>query len=125
MEPEPGKGLTGFLGEINFAILHYTTSESAGPPSTPGLKPKSLLPLDESHLHPLENLGALKEPYQGSTDVVLNLELSLDKVTNKFTINNTTFLPSSVPVLLQILSGKRWADELLLRGSIYVLPPKK
>ena len=119
-EPEPP---TGFLGGINFALLHYAGSESIGPPSTPGLGPKSLLPLDESYLHPLQNPGAPGEPYQGSADVVLNLELGLNEATNKFMINNASFLLPSVPVLLQFLSGKGRRDELLLRGSVYVLPP--
>ena len=113
------------MGGIDFAILRYAGSESVGPPSTPGLGLKSLLPLDESHLRPLENPGAPREPYQGGTDVVLSLELGLDDVTDKFTINNASFLPPSVPVVLQILSGKRRADELLPSGSVYVLPPKK
>ena len=73
----------------------------------------------------MENLGAAGEPYQGGADVVLNLELGLDEVTDKFTINNTSFLPPSVPVVLQILSGKRQAAELLPNGSVYVLPPNK
>ena len=124
-EPEPEKGPPGFLGGINSAILRYAGSESVDPPSTPGPPPKSLLPLKESDLHPLENPGAPGEPYQGGADVVLNLELGLDEVTDKFTINNASFLPPSVPVLLQILKGKRRAQELLPSGSVYVLPPNK
>ena len=45
--------------------------------------------------------------------------------TDKFTSNNASFLLPSLPVLLQFLSGKGRADELLPRGSVYVLPPNK
>lgn len=36
-----------------------------------------------------------------------------------------TFLPPSVPVLLQILSGAKAAQDLLPSGSVYTLPPNK
>ena len=88
----------------------------------PRARTESLHPLDESHIHPLENPW---EPYQGGADVLLNLELSLNNATDKVTINNASFLPPPMPVLLQILSGKRWADELLSSGSVYVLPPNE
>ena len=88
----------------------------------PRARTESLRPLDESHIHPLENPW---EPYQGGADVLLNLELSLNNTTDKVTINNASFLPPPMPVLLQILSGKRWADKLLSSGSVDVLPPNK
>ncbi|KAJ3513770.1 hypothetical protein NLJ89_g2769 [Agrocybe chaxingu] len=42
-----------------------------------------------------------------------------------FTVNNATFIPPSVPVLLQIMSGSLTAQELLPPGSVYVLPANK
>jgi iron transport multicopper oxidase len=43
----------------------------------------------------------------------------------QFTINGVVFEPPSVPVLLQILSGKHSASQLLPAGSIYGLAPNK
>ncbi len=37
-------------------------------------------------------------------------------------INEATFNPPTVPVLLQILSGAQYAQELLPAGSVYGLP---
>ena len=42
-----------------------------------------------------------------------------------YLINNATFEPPSILVLLQILSGKTKATELLLQGNVYLLPPNK
>ena len=42
--------------------------------------------------------------------------------TTNFFINDATFVPPTVPVLLQILSGAQTAQELLSPGSVYTLP---
>ena len=39
-----------------------------------------------------------------------------------FFINNASFVPPTVPVLLQIMSGASTAQDLLPSGSIYSLP---
>lgn len=43
----------------------------------------------------------------------------------EFTVNGTPFIPPTIPVLLQILSGSQTAQDLLPSGSIYVLDPGK
>ena len=42
--------------------------------------------------------------------------------TLQFQINGATFVPPTVPVLLQILSGAQSAQDLLPAGSVYSLP---
>jgi len=86
---------------------------------------KSVIPLEETNLHPLENPGAPGLPHAGGADVVLNLKLGMTKNSTKFTMNGAEFIPPSVPVLLQILSGTRSAKHLLPKGSVYTLPPNK
>ena len=39
-----------------------------------------------------------------------------------FFINGETFVPPTVPVLLQIMSGAQTAADLLPSGSVYTLP---
>ena len=48
-----------------------------------------------------------------------------DATSHNFTINGYAFIPPSVPILLQILSGAQDAASLLPSGSIYSLPPNK
>ena len=38
-------------------------------------------------------------------------------------MNDATFAPPSVPVLLQIMSGAQSAADLLPAGDVFVLPP--
>jgi iron transport multicopper oxidase len=40
-------------------------------------------------------------------------------------VNNVSFVPPSVPVLLQILSGVTDAQKMLPAGSVYSLPLNK
>jgi iron transport multicopper oxidase len=42
-----------------------------------------------------------------------------------FLVNNFTFHPHHIPVLLQILSGAKNPSDLLPAGSIYGLQPNK
>ena len=42
-----------------------------------------------------------------------------------FLINGVSFVPPTVPVLLQILSGAKHASDLLPTGSVYGLDPNK
>lgn len=44
---------------------------------------------------------------------------------SNFFINNASFTPPTVPVLLQILSGAQAAQDLLPSGSVYTLPINK
>lgn len=116
----PGSAVDASTG-INSAILRYTNAQKVDPTTTAIV---STTPLVETDLHPLENPGAPGDPYVGGADVLLNLDLGFTS-TGSFTINNVSFIPPSVPVLLQILSGARQAAELLPNGSVYTLPPNK
>ena len=115
-------GPTGFANGINSAILQYDDSPEEDPTT---LQTNSVIPLEETNIHPLENPGAPGLPYVGGADVVLNMQLGTTVNPVQFTINGATFIPPSVPVLLQILSGTRKAEDLLPKGSVYTLPPNK
>ncbi len=79
----------------------------------------------EVDLHPLESPGAPGEPFPGGADLVLNITLGFDDANNVFLMNGVQFVPPTVPVLLQILSGAQRAQDLLPKGSVYGLPPNK
>lgn len=113
--PDPSTG-------INSAILRYAGAPLVDPTSTANT---STMPLNETSLHPLTNPAAPGKPYVGGADVLLNLDLNFNASAGKFLINNVSFVPPSVPVLLQILSGARQASQLLPKGSVFTLPPNK
>jgi iron transport multicopper oxidase len=79
----------------------------------------------ETNLHPLSNTGVPGLPVQGGADVNVNLALEFNFSSLMYTVNGVTFAPPTVPVLLQILSGARTAQELLPKGSVYTLPRNK
>ncbi|PBK73269.1 Cupredoxin [Armillaria solidipes] len=113
-------GEAGYNNGINSAILRYSAADNAELKSSVS---SGVLPLNETDLVPLENLGAPGFPEQGGVDYSLTLNmLYLDDV-NRFTINGASFHPPPIPVLLQILSGAQAADKLLPAGSVYTLPP--
>lgn len=118
----PNLGTTGFLGGLNSAILRYAQAPVADPNTTETV---STSPLVETSLVPLANPAAPGKPVQGGADVLLNLDLAFDATNLDFTINNDTYVPPSVPVLLQILSGTVNAQDLLPAGSVYSLPANK
>lgn len=122
MRASPNLGDQGFLGGINSAILHYIGSSNANPTSMPAI---SLSPLLESHLHALENPGALGLPFKGGADVVLDFNFTVDLTIPQFFVNGASFVPPTVPVLLQILSGAHTATDLLPAGNVYLLPKNK
>nr|CAR47803.1 multiple oxidase [Phlebia tremellosa] len=116
----PGTGITqGFEGGINSAILRYAGADEVEP--TTALV-ASTSPLAEGDLHPLDNPAAPGQPFPGGVDYALNLNLTFDGPTLKFLINGVSFVPPTVPVLLQILSGAQTAQDLLPTGSVYSLP---
>ncbi|KAF5390698.1 hypothetical protein D9757_002571 [Collybiopsis confluens] len=115
---DPSTGTSGFSGGLNSAILRYVGADDSEP-GTPEVT--SVLALNETQLIPLENPGAPGEPEVGGVDYALNLALAFTS-SLKFTINDETFTPPTVPVLLQILSGAQTADSLLPSGSVYSLP---
>ena len=55
----------------------------------------------------------------------LNLDFAFNFTAFDFTVNGASFVPPTVPVLLQILSGVSAAEDLLPSGDVYVLPPNK
>jgi iron transport multicopper oxidase len=118
----PNLGSTGFAGGLNSAILRYVLAPAADPNTTQSPDSNPLL---ETNLHTLQNPGAPGIPTPGAADVNINLAILFDFTALKFKINGAPFIPPTVPVLLQILSGARTAQELLPPGSVYVLPPNK
>jgi len=108
-----------FAGGLNSAILRYVGAPIADPNTTQSLKN----PMLETNLHPLVPTRVPGVHKVGGADVNLNLDIQFTGTA--FTVNNATFTPPSVPVLLQILSGAHTAQELLPHGSVYTLPPNK
>ncbi|KAK2462800.1 hypothetical protein APHAL10511_005191 [Amanita phalloides] len=117
---QPNEGNKGFSNGINSAILRYAYAPHSDPTTSLGTGTDLLL---ETNLHPLVNPGAPGKPFTGGADVAMNLEIGLEP--GHFTINGATFNPPNMPVLLQILSGKYPAQDLLPEGSVYTLPPNK
>nr|Q01679.2 RecName: Full=Laccase; AltName: Full=Benzenediol:oxygen oxidoreductase; AltName: Full=Diphenol oxidase; AltName: Full=Ligninolytic phenoloxidase; AltName: Full=Urishiol oxidase; Flags: Precursor [Phlebia radiata]CAA36379.2 laccase [Phlebia radiata] len=116
----PGIGITtGFAGGINSAILRYDGADVVEPTTTQATSP---VVLSESNLAPLTNAAAPGLPEVGGVDLALNFNLTFDGPSLKFQINGVTFVPPTVPVLLQILSGAQSAADLLPSGSVYALP---
>jgi len=118
----PELGTKGFANGINSAILRYAGAPDAEPTTT---QPTSVIPLVETNLHPLVNTGAPGKPFPGGADVNINLNLSVNLTSTRFFVNGVSFVPPTVPVLLQVLSGAKTAQELLPPGSVYVLPRNK
>ncbi|KAG6886948.1 hypothetical protein C0992_001529, partial [Termitomyces sp. T32_za158] len=114
---KPNIGPTTFAGGLNSAILHYKGADKTDPETISTLSN----PLNETDLHPLDNPGA--PGGCGPADITYYLDIQLVK--DVYTINNATFIPPTVPVLLQILSGAHSARDLLPEGSVYVVPPNK
>jgi iron transport multicopper oxidase len=79
----------------------------------------------ETNLHPLANPGAPGKPEVGGADVAINLAITFDATSFTFSVNGAHFTFPTAPVLLQILSGARTAQDLLPLGSVYALPPNK
>ncbi|KAK0231920.1 laccase lcc5 [Armillaria nabsnona] len=118
---DPSVGTQGFESGINSAILRYNGADNVEPDP---VIIRSVSPMRETQLAPLENPGAPGFPEIGGVDVALNLAFNFSgpEDSGNFTINNYTFIPPTTPVLLQILSGARNAKDLLPKGSIYSLP---
>nr|AYR00609.1 laccase 4 [Steccherinum murashkinskyi] len=113
-------GGSNFAGGINSAILRYEGAPVEEPTSQP---PATFNKLVETDLHPLEDLGVPGNPVRGGADVPHVIKVG--RANNRFNINGVSFEPPSAPVLLQILSGHKQAQELLPEGSIIPLPPNK
>ncbi len=112
-----------FDNGINSAILRYQGAQNAEPPTRQIAPGVSIT--DDTTLSPLTSPAAPGKPVPGGADKVLNLQLGSNASGSRFFINNASFLPPSVPVLLQILSGNHAAQDLLPNGSVYALPLNK
>ncbi|KAJ7150798.1 yellow laccase [Mycena filopes] len=113
---------TGFVNGTNSAILRYVGARACDPTTNS----TSTHPLVETALHPLVPTPVPGAPHPGGADVVLNLAITLNTTnTFRFNINGFSFVPPTVPVLLQILSGAHTAQQLMPKGSVYQLPPNK
>ena len=117
-----GRGVPGFDGGRNSAILRYIGAPSAEP--TTSQTPNNN-PLRESNLHALTSPAAPGLPFVGGADVTLTINIDFDFNKFKFILNGATFDPPTVPVLLQILSGAHSAQDLLPPGVVYAFPPNK
>ncbi|RDB27657.1 Laccase-1 [Hypsizygus marmoreus] len=111
----------GFDNGRNLAILRY----AGAPVADPTTQYVTKKPLKESSLHALFNPVAPGKPWKGGADVVLNIAHGFDFNSFHYTMNGAPFIPPTVPVMLQILSGARSAQDLLPPGSVYTLPPNK
>jgi iron transport multicopper oxidase len=116
------RGLPGFDGGRNSAILRYAGAPIADPTTT---QTPNVRPLKETDLSPLTNPAAPGNSVVGGADVVLSINSAYDANAIAFDINGVSFKPPTAPVLLQILSGAKSAQELLPAGSLYALPPNK
>ena len=117
----PNRPNTTFTGGLNSAILRYTGAPDAEPTTSQDVSNL----LVETDLHPLTDQAAPGIPKPGAADVNLNLNIDFNFQELHFTVNNASFIPPTIPVLLQIISGAKTPQELLPRGDVYALPPNK
>ncbi|KAJ7459572.1 laccase [Mycena galericulata] len=115
-------GTAGFANGINSAILRYVGARPVDPTTN---ATTSVIPLVETNLHPLNQPPVPGLPVPGGADVNLNLVISFNLTSFTFDVNGFEFIPPTVPVLLQILSGAQSATDLLPLGSVYTLPANK
>ncbi|KAJ3782164.1 laccase [Lentinula aff. detonsa] len=127
--PTSGVGATNFTNSVNSGILRYNTAPGPADREPTTSQQTDIVALDENDLRPLELPGAPGKPYPGGADLVLNLTMGFGVAPGAsapaFFMNNVTYVSPKVPVLLQILSGKQSAQDLLPSGSVYTLPRNK
>ncbi|THH16945.1 hypothetical protein EW146_g3773 [Bondarzewia mesenterica] len=119
---QPNLGTTTFDGGLNMAILRYSGANGTDPTTN---QTTSVIPLNETDLHPLVPTIVPGLPEQGGADITINLDVVFNASLLEFTVNGVPFSPPTVPVLLQILSGAQKASDLLPAGSIYGLEANK
>lgn len=122
----PNIGPSGFGGGVNSAILRYVGAPAVDP-TTPLVN--STRPLNETNLQPLIDPaapGPAVPPAESNGEVIpMSFDIGFDTTTGNFSVNNFSFVPAPVPVLLQVLSGASTAQQLMPVGSVYTLPPNK
>ena len=114
-------GPSGFTSGVNSAILRYVGAAIVDP-VTP--QTTSVRAMNETQLQPLTNPAAPGPAVSAanSNGTVFPLSFNIALAAGAFTVNGASFVPPSVPVLLQILSGTTAAQSLLPSGSVYSLP---
>jgi iron transport multicopper oxidase len=113
-----------FKGGANSALLRYKGAPEVEPPPTQQPS-KAQKPFFEHELVPLEVIPAPGKPGLGNADVNLILKLGVDFNIFNFTMNGVAYHSPNVPVLLQILSGAKLAQDFFPVGSVYPLPKNK
>ncbi|PIL30422.1 transporter [Ganoderma sinense ZZ0214-1] len=110
----------GTANGINSAILRYEGAPEEEPTHD---EFHSTNPLYEWNLHPLTDPKAPGEHHPGGVDFAMNINVNSTGVGRsfRFTINDVSFHPPPMPVLLQILSGAKSAHSLLPKGSVFGL----
>jgi iron transport multicopper oxidase len=116
----PNVGDTSFTDSINLAILSYEGSDPSNMTDPTENVPISVLPLNETDLHPLVSTAVPGNATAGGADININITVGLNNGGTAFLVNGVSFDSPTVPVLLQILTGTP-ASELLPEGSIYPL----
>lgn len=111
-----------FANGVNSAILRYSGAPNANPKSA---QQTSRNKLNQANLHPTINTGVPGNPTPNGADYVFNMTLDFDPDTFIFSVNGLAFEPPTVPVLLQIMSGARTAQQLLPAGSVFVVERNK
>ncbi|EIM88745.1 laccase protein [Stereum hirsutum FP-91666 SS1] len=123
IKADPDIGVTNgtFANGVNSAILRYSGAPIQDPVTEGAI---SLRQLNETNLHPIDNPQAPGGPGLGNVDRQYDLSVLFNGNVNtgvpaNFTVNGTSWVAPTVPVLLQILNGTKRAQDLLPHGSIY------
>ncbi|KZT19046.1 multicopper oxidase [Neolentinus lepideus HHB14362 ss-1] len=125
--PNSGDGTNYDSDGVNAAILRYIGAPSTEPTTT---LTQSIIPLQETNLHPLSDPAAPGGKCEGCVDYALNLEVDfvrpiysglLMQIAGNFirmgVTYNTPYVNPPVPVLLQILSGAQNPSDLMPAGN--------
>ncbi|KAN0114014.1 laccase [Russula decolorans] len=126
--PNIGAGGYNFDNYTNVAVLRYQGYPGAPnqfPPDPSQNVPVIQNQLIETNLHPLDATPVPGNPHPGGADININLQAVINAARTAFLVNGVSFVPPTVPVLLQILSGTKNASDLLPKGSVYGLEPNK
>ncbi|KAI0289075.1 laccase [Russula brevipes] len=121
----PNAANQNFSDLTNLAILRYSGAPDANPTVDPTVNvPVSQNPLVETNLH-VNTVTQPGNPTPGGADIKFTLTPAFNLTSFLFEVNDVSFKPPTVPVLLQILSGAQKASDLLPAGSVYSLDPGK
>lgn len=113
-----------YENDVNTAILRYSGAANRKPLVSASVSiPASTRKLNEGLLEPLVNVPVPGVAELGHADINMTLVTTFDST--GFHFGNVGFSEVPVPVLLQILSGAREAQELLPLGALATLPPNK